>query len=265
MGGYLATASITAVLMPVLGLELEDGPVVPALVQAAVGIVVFGGLTLLIGRRILRLNGRELGWVPAREGLSGFGRGLALGGAIGAGALIAAVVTGRSAWSLDGGTVGEYLARVGLLALVLLPPAFMEELSFRGLALAGLTRAGGPGMGVLVTSLVFGFAHRLNPAVTPLALGNITLAGVFLALTFLAPGRLWTATGAHLGWNLSLAGLAAPVSGLPFAIPWIDFVPGEPAWLTGGDFGPEGGLFATLALVVGTLVAVRWYPRTEDA
>jgi uncharacterized protein len=141
----------------------------------------------------------------------------------------------------------------------------MEEVAFRGVALAGITRAAGPGAGILTTAVLFGLAHRLNPAVTPLALGNITLAGVFLALTFRTPGGLWAATGAHLGWNLALAALGAPVSGLPFAIPWIDFRPGGPGWLTGGGFGPEGGVVATAALAVACVVAVRWTQQSEDA
>jgi hypothetical protein len=48
------------------------------------------------------------------------------------------------------------------------------------------------------------------------------------------------------------------VSGLPFEIPAIDFLPGEPPWLTGGGFGPEGGLFGTVALSLGIGVAARW-------
>ena len=62
---------------------------------------------------------------------------------------------------------------------------------------------------------------------------------------------MWTAFGAHLGWNATLAALAAPVSGLPFDIPYIDYRMGGPAWLTGGAFGPEGGLLATVALIGG--------------
>jgi hypothetical protein len=55
-----------------------------------------------------------------------------------------------------------------------------------------------------------------------------------------------------------LAALDTPVSGVPFRIPFLDYLPGEPAWLTGGQFGPEGGLSATLALTIAVLVARRW-------
>src|SRR6185369_10507242 len=97
----------------------------------------------------------------------------------------------------------------------------------------------------------FGLAHLLNPGVTPLAVVNIALAGVFLSLAFFTPGGLWTSSGAHLGWNLGLAGLAAPVSGLPLPLPWLDYLPGGPRWLTGGSFGPEGGVLGSLCLAGG--------------
>ena len=77
-----------------------------------------------------------------------------------------------------------------------------------------------------------------NPNVTPLGLGNIALAGIFLGLAFYAPGGIWTAWGAHLGWNALLAALDAPVSGLPFDIPFSTtrpaIRPGSPAGLRPG-------------------------------
>jgi membrane protease YdiL (CAAX protease family) len=259
--GYVGTSLAARPLLAVLARVWPGLPaslIGLALSQAAIGLVVLGALTWLIGRRVLSLTGEELGWATPRVGLRGFGRGLAVGTVVAALALALGVPFGVAAWSRDGGGFGAYLARLVVLAAVLLPPAFVEEVAFRGVAFAGLRRAGGPGFAVLVTSMLFAAAHRLNPDVSGLALGNIALAGIFLGLTFLTPGGLWTATGAHWGWNLALAGLAAPVSGLPFEIPAIDFLPGEPPWLTGGGFGPEGGLFGTVALSLGIGVAARW-------
>lgn len=233
-------------------------------IQSVAGLLTFGVLTLLIGRVALRLPWHELGWRPRAESLRGFGRGFALASAI----AILAVLTGLpfgSSWSLDGGTFAAWLGRLLLLALVLLPPAFMEELAFRGVAVAGMARGVGHSPAIVITAVLFGVAHVGNPEVTSLALGNIALAGVFLGLTFFARGGIMTATGAHLGWNLMQAGSAAPVSGLPFAIPWIDFNPGEPVWLTGGAFGPEGGVLATIALTVGAIVVLRSSDYEEAA
>jgi membrane protease YdiL (CAAX protease family) len=259
--GYFTTVVLSQAAVSVLVAvvpALRGSVAGMALVQAGVGIGVFGALSFAVGRRLLRLRPAELGWSSRRPGVAGFGRGLVLGAAVGGAALVLGVAAGLARWSAAEAGFGAYLGRLPLLAAMLLPPAFMEELAFRGVGLAGLTRALGPGAGILITSLLFALVHRLNPAVTPLALGNIALAGIFLALTFFAPGGLWTATGAHLGWNLALAGLGAPVSGLPFDLEWLTYSAGEPGWITGGAFGPEGGLLATAALAAGIAVAARW-------
>jgi hypothetical protein len=110
----------------------------------------------------------------------------------------------------------------------------------------------------VVAGLLFALFHVLNPGVTALGLGNIALAGIFLGVAFYAPGGLWTAFGAHLGWNATLAALDAPVSGMPFDIPFLNYCAGDPVWLSGGRFGPEGGLMATVAVTAALLVTLRW-------
>jgi CAAX protease family protein len=142
--------------------------------------------------------------------------------------------------------------------LVLAPSALAEELIFRGVPLVLLAAVAGRGTAIVVVAVAFAFAHLNNPNVTALGLGNIALAGVLLGLAFYAPGGLWTATGVHLGWNALLACLDTPVSGLPFRIPMLDYRAGGPAWLTGGGFGPEGGLAATVAMTLGIVLARRW-------
>ena len=120
-------------------------------------------------------------------------------------------------------------------------------------------------MALVGLALLFGLAHLANPGVTPLAVANIAAAGIFLGLAFYAPGGIFTAFGAHLGWNATLAALDAPVSGLPFTIPAIDYVAGGPAWLTGGAFGPEGGLTATTAIALACLATARWIRKELPA
>jgi CAAX protease family protein len=90
------------------------------------------------------------------------------------------------------------------------------------------------------------------------------MAGVFLGVAFYLPGGLWTATGAHLGWNLAQTAMAAPVSGLPFSTPWLDYHPGQPAWVSGGSFGPEGGIVATVVLLLTVMIAARFTQRDKE-
>jgi len=256
LGGGLAV-SLSIIVFVFQRLAVSGGALSLAAVQTAIMLVVFGALTWTIGRRHLGVDGRALGLQPAATGRIGFVRGFALGAILAGLALLIGVPTAGAEWRLDGGLPADWAKSVSITALVLLPAAFVEELIFRGAPLVALSRSFGRMPAIVALSTLFGLAHLTNPDVTALGVANIILAGVFLGAVFFTPGGLWTSTGAHLGWNLTLAGLAAPVSGLPIPMPWLDYAPGGPRWLTGGPFGPEGGLLATLCLLGGCVVAGR--------
>ena len=236
---------------------IEPGPG-QFIVAGVSQLLGFGFATWVVGFRILRLGRSHLRWASPRIGAPGLAMGLALGAAAAGVALLAAVLVADSHWTRDAGGFGDYLTQVAKTSLVLAPAALSEEVMFRGIPLVLLAAAIGRGAAlVLVAGLIFALFHGLNPGITPLGLGNIALAGIFLGLAFYARGGLWTAFGAHLGWNATLAALDAPVSGLPFRIPFIDYQAGEPVWLSGGPFGPEGGLLGTAALTGALLVMAR--------
>jgi uncharacterized protein len=229
----------------------------PVLLQSLAMLLSTALFTWLIGIRVLKLSPQHLRYRELHGG-SGFGLGLVAGAlAAGIGLTIAALV-GGAVWSRDTGTVADYAGTVVTTLLVLAPAALAEEVLFRGVPMVTLAREFGRGTAIVLVAVAFALVHLANPNVTSLAIGNIALAGVFLGLAFYAPGGIWTAWGAHLGWNGMLAALDAPVSGVPFRIPFIDYDPGAPTWLTGGAFGPEGGLASTLALTIAVLVARRW-------
>jgi membrane protease YdiL (CAAX protease family) len=222
-------------------------------------VLGFGFATWAIAFRALRLRSRDLRWAPARIGLRGWAIGVGIGAAAAGLALLGSVLVTVSHWAPDRGDLQDYAVQVVKTFLVLAPAALSEEIIFRGLPLVLLAAALGRGTAlVLVAGIVFALFHILNPGITALGLGNIALAGIFLGVAFYAPGGLWTAFGTHLGWNATLAALDAPVSGLPFDIPFLDYCAGGPDWLSGGRFGPEGGLMATVAITLGLLVTMRW-------
>ncbi len=228
------------------------------LIQAIVTLGSAALFTWLIGFRILGLSREELRWRPAAVGVPGFGLGL-VAGALAAGATLAiGVAGGDAAWLREDGSFGDYLARAGLTLAVLAPAALSEEVVFRGIPLVLLAATIGRGGAIAAIAIPFALAHLANPNLTALGVGNIALAGIFLGLAFYAPGGIWAAWGAHLGWNGLLACLDTPVSGVPFDIPFLDYQAGAPAWLTGGAFGPEGGLAATLALALAIPAMARW-------
>ncbi len=262
LSGFLAFLLARVVLQPGASfLEI-------AAVQTIALLIGFGFATWLIGHRVLKLTRADferLGGARAGRRLGRFGRGMLLGIILAAIAMLIAVPIGHASWRTDSAGPITWIGAIALTGVVLLPAALAEELAFRGVPLLALTRAFGRGPAIAGLAVLFAAAHLENPSVSILALANIALAGVFLALLFFTPGGLWTSTGAHLGWNLTLAGLGAPVSGLPLAIPWLGYSPGGPLWLTGGAFGPEGGAIASLCLLGGSLLAARTGLRKAEA
>jgi membrane protease YdiL (CAAX protease family) len=239
--------------------ELARRPTISlALLQGLGLLLAFGLATWIIGVKVLRLDLRDLRWRTHLGSTRGFGAGLVLGILPAAVAMVLGVIAGGAAWLPDAGSLSDYLSRIGLILLVLAPAALAEEVIFRGVPLVLLSRVFGRPAALVLLSLGFALAHITNPDVTARALGNITLAGILLSLAFFSPGGMWAAFGAHLGWNMTLAALGAPVSGLPFEIPFVDYSMGGPAWLTGGAFGPEGGLLSTVAITSAIILAVQW-------
>ncbi len=254
--GYVAlTASDVAA-----GLRALQVPgAAQTLVQGTAQLVGFLLATVMIGRWTLGWSFRDLRWTRGPVAVTGALRGLALGAGAAAFAIGAAVLLRSAFWSSDQGGFGDYVSQVGKTTGVLAPAALSEEVMFRGLPLVLIANALGrtPAL-VLVAAGVFSLLHGLNPNITALGFLNIALAGLLLGVVFYTPGGIWAAWGAHLGWNAALAALDAPVSGMPFKIPLLDYHAGDPTWLSGGRFGPEGGVLATVALIAALFVAARW-------
>jgi uncharacterized protein len=213
---------------------------------------------------VARLDGRPVGALgfaitsaTPREIVSG----TAIGGALIALIAVLLALTGSMRWAEDPGGAVDYVGMmVGTLVFFAVAAAW-EEALFRGYPFQVLVEGIGVWPAVLVSSAVFAWAHGQNPDVTLLALLNIFLAGVLLAVTYLRTRSLWFATAVHLGWNWMLAfWLDLPVSGLTrFDTPGYSGVETGPEWWTGGAFGPEAGAAATVVLIAGLL----WLTRTR--
>lgn len=245
LAALVATGSVAAI-------PSWASTVTPASLLIQSGALLASGLiaTWLIGVWAAKLSLRDLRWHSSGPAGTGLGVGVIIGVAAAGGALVLATLLGTASWVPDGGTAAAWGGSVGKTVALLAPAALAEEIIFRGVPLVLLATAFGRWPAMIGISALFALAHIGNPSVTTLGLMNIALAGIWLGLAFFAPGGIWTAFGAHLGWNGTLAALDAPVSGLPFRIPWIDFAPGGPSWITGGMFGPEGGIVATLAIAI---------------
>jgi|SRR5687767_288113 len=192
-------------------------------------------------------------------------RDLIVGTAIGVAAVAFAVAIATAAGGLQFTFIGnEMLLAAGrslLTAGVLLfVAALAEEAAFRGYPLQTLTRAGLMWLGVILTSVPFGFAHLWNPNVVPgITFANTVIAGFWLAAAYLKTRSLWFPLGVHWGWNWALGSIfGLPISGVRFfSNPILRGQDVGPAWLTGGNYGIEGGVAGTAALIAFTLLIWR--------
>lgn len=232
------------------------------LLQAAamLGAAVAAGWILLrwVDRRPLA----ELGFALERRVPRDLVAGTAIGAAALAGATLVLVLAGAVRFTGAPGSMPEWLGVMGAALLFFALPAAAEEAVFRGYPFRTLVEATGAVAATLIMSLLFALVHGLNPNVATYGMVNIFAAGVMLSLAVLWTGSLWFATAVHLGWNWAMAGpLDLPVSGLElFDAPLYDAVATGPGWLTGGMFGPEGGLAGSLAVVL-AIALMWWYTR----
>ncbi len=143
--------------------------------------------------------------------------------------------------------------------LFLIAAAF-EEVLLRGFAFQTLKENTNPLNTLLVTSGLFALIHIANPHSTSLALLNTFLAGIWLGVARLKRPSLWLATGLHLGWNFATVWVwGVSVSGLDHLISTtvLTTQPLSPQWLTGGSYGPEGGILCTISLCLATFWMAR--------
>ena len=131
--------------------------------------------------------------------------------------------------------------------------------SVPGYPLQTLTRAGLMWFGVLLTSLPFAFVHLNNPNVVPgVTFANTALAGVAGRRLSQNPQSVVSA-GCALGLELG-AGLAIWPAGQrrPHRVrSVVKRRRYRAAWLTGGNYGIEGGVACTVAIIVFTLFVWR--------
>ncbi len=203
---------------------------------------------------------------------NGWLRDLLVGSVIGIAslALAAGIATagGGLSFSLAGRAALLQVAQTLIVSAALFVlAALAEEALFRGYPLQTTARAGLMVFGILLTSLAFAAAHMQNPNFDiKLPFMNLIFAGAWLAVAYLRTRSLWFPLGVHWAWNWALGSVfGLPVSGITnlAAHPLMRGSDLGPAWLTGGNYGIEGGLACTITLVVSTIFI--WRTRLVSA
>jgi membrane protease YdiL (CAAX protease family) len=210
------------------------------------------------GRLFEDLPLRALGWARHR----GWLRDLLFGTLLGVGSLLVAalIVTALRGYQFSVAPTVSSVAFVKTFfgsAVIFIIAAAAEEILFRGYPLQTMMRALPFLLAVIPSSVLFAYVHLDNPNVAwGFTFINTTLAGFWLAVAYLRTRSLWFPLGLHWAWNWAMGALLGlPVSGITSLTraPLFRATSTGPDWLTGGDYGIEGGAACTVALIISTI------------
>ncbi|MEO6528750.1 MAG: type II CAAX endopeptidase family protein [Gemmatimonadaceae bacterium] len=167
--------------------------------------------------------------------------------------------------SIVPGPPGSSFAAGASVTLLLVVAALAEEVISRGYLFTVLRDGLGVWGAIATTSLLFGVAHLMNAGVTAESFAMVTLAGVFLAAVRVVFQSVYASWAAHVAWNWVMAVLFhASVSGIEFDAPDYRTVSSGPEWITGGPWGPEGGLAAAFGMLAALGYLYRTRRRREE-
>lgn len=209
-----------------------------------------------------RLEHVGMGW--AEQSGTHFWLGTAAGLAAALAVTALPVAAGYAYWTLPATPEAQFqFSRFAAAGIGLLFGAVGEELLFRGYGFQILLARFNPWLVLAVFSAIFGWMHHWNPAATLLSDINTAMWGAVLGYGLLRSGALWLPIGLHFGWNLGLPALGASLSGFPLPIGPRVLNYRLPELWSGGAYGPEGGLFCTLAAILTLIWIWRWPIRPQ--
>lgn len=142
---------------------------------------------------------------------------------------------------------------------------FSEEFLCRGFVMTAIAKRYSTFWGVFINSAVFAAMHSFNTGLTPLALFNLFLFGIFASIVFLISENIWFVAAVHSVWNFTQGNFyGIPVSGNavnPATTFFLtSFVPGKDLF-NGGSFGIEGGICDTVIHIIAIVIAYIIYRK----
>ncbi len=250
-------------------ISMQAAPDTPAF------LVVNGLVLLAVALTVGWLCGKYLEQLPFRSLGAAFTRNWAVNLLIGfffgvaTFALAAAVGTlfGGLSFSFNSESDSAAIASTLVISfLIFAAAAAFEESFFRGYILQTFARSGLTLFAAFFTAALFATVHNANPGATFLSWLNTFLAGIWLAAAYFKTRDLWLPFGLHLAWNWTQGSIfGVEVSGLTDIVtaPLMREIDTGPAWITGGDYGIEGGVVTTIALLVSTS-AIYFLPNKPE-
>ena len=229
--------------------------------QFSENILLFAPIILIVYLWIKFYEKRSfssLGFFP-NQATSKIVSGLLIGAAMFSLIIIALYFTNNLAW--QNGSIQtqglQLFFPILLIFFSFLVQGSTEEIVIRGWLMPNIATTQKPWIAISISAAVFALLHGLNSNITVLAVFNLVLFGYFIAIFALKQGSLIGACVWHGIWNWLQGNVyGLEVSGNKNGLTLFNFIETGPDWLTGGKFGPEGGLAATIILIFASLIAL---------
>lgn len=261
---YTITAGFVAILIRALfaAMDIPTGLGSPAfmVVNTLAPLITALGFGWLFGRLFEQLPFTALGASFKGPVLKHFLMGLVVGIVTFLAALAVPVLFGYLSFETNTADSGQ-IARTAIGSLIVFGiAAAFEEAAFRGYLLQTFARSDLAWLAIVLTSVLFGAVHLENDGSGFISTLNTMIAGVWFAVAYLKTRDLWFPWAIHWAWNCvqgSIFGIE--VSGLTeiTAASMLKEIDHGPEWLTGGQYGIEGGVACTAALLIG--IAAVWF------
>ena len=235
----------------------------PFLIAMTVGYLIIIGVYLLIVRVIEKRSTQTMG-LPFHEAgdkkraVFSYARGLGIGLCMMLAVFLLLLVTGQArvaGFGLDASAVSLFV----LYIFMWIPQGASEEIMTRGYMLPRLSAKFNRPAAVAITSLFFGLLHTGNSGFSIIAFMNLILIAVFFAMLSIYTQEIWTVCAVHSVWNFAQGNLFGfEVSGI---VPTVSLFQTQNIKtgsdiLTGGAFGPEGGLIVSGVITISLVILV---------
>lgn len=218
----------------------NKGATLPSTIAALAMIALAMGIYFGFARWVERRNVSELA-------LPGMAKEMSIGILIGSGLYTGCmlILFAMGIFRIDGFNPVAFLVPAIASSL---SSGFLEELLFRGVLFRIVEEWLGSWISIIVSSVVFGLVHLINPDATLLGAIFISVeAGLLLAAAYMVTRRLWMSIGFHVSWNYTQSAIFGGIVSGGIAEPGlIKPILDGPDLLTGGQFGLEASLTAFL-------------------
>jgi uncharacterized protein len=151
-------------------------------------------------------------------------------------------------------SINSYSAMITPFAIAL-SVAIFEETILRGIIFRIVEEKLGSHISLLISAVIFGAVHMINPNSSLISTLCATLVGFTFGALYIYSRNLWLPIAVHFSWNFVQSGIfGAVTSGNEKTNSLLSTNISGSELITGGSFGPEGTIQATLLWLIASIL-----------